>query len=221
MQALTGTVLSFDLGELRIGACSPDKKPANDLQSFNLAPGPKIVTFASMESVLILTISGRDRFGLVEQLAEVIAAHGGNWAHCRMAHLAGRFAGLLEVQVPTVQQQELESALRMIKGLDVMIAHGEDSPEAGREAKELEEFSLQLIGSDHPGIVRDVFKALARAAVNVEELTTTTEAAPDSGTAVFRAQARLAHTPDTDLDRLRDELQAIAADVMVDLNFAD
>ena len=50
-----------------------------------------------METVLVLTISGRDRSGLVEQLADVIAAHGGNWEHCRMAHLAGRFVGLLEV----------------------------------------------------------------------------------------------------------------------------
>ena len=153
-------------------------------------------------------------------MADVIAAHQGNWAHCRMAHLAGRFAGLLEVQVPMVQQQELESALRTIEGLDVMIAHGEDSPAAGPESEGLEEFSLQLIGSDHPGIVRDVFRTLARASVNVEELTTTTEAAPDSGTAVFRAQARLACTESTDIDRLRDELQAIAADVMVDLDFS-
>ena len=52
-----------------------------------------------METVLVLTISGKDRAGLVEQLADVIAAHGGNWEHCRMAHLAGRFVGLLEVSV--------------------------------------------------------------------------------------------------------------------------
>ena len=32
-----------------------------------------------METVLVLTISGRDRSGLVEQLADVIAVHGGNW----------------------------------------------------------------------------------------------------------------------------------------------
>lgn len=171
-----------------------------------------------MDSVLILTISGRDRVGLVEQLADVIAAHGGNWEHCRMAHLAGRFAGLLEVHVATAEQQNLEVALRTIDGLDVMIAHGE--PGKAREGGALlEEFSLDLIGSDHPGIVRDVFKALAKSSVNVEELTTSTEPAPDSGASVFRAQARLAYTGTTDIDRLRDDLQAIAADVMVELDW--
>ena len=65
-----------------------------------------------MNGVLVLTISGQDRAGLVEKLADVIAEHGGNWEHCRMAHLAGRFVGLLEVTVPGNQQQNLESALR-------------------------------------------------------------------------------------------------------------
>ena len=58
-----------------------------------------VLTLSSffMNSVLVLTISGQDRAGLVEKLADVIAEHGGNWEHCRMAHLAGRFVGLLEV----------------------------------------------------------------------------------------------------------------------------
>lgn len=170
-----------------------------------------------MVSVLILTIGGRDRVGLVEQLADVIAAHGGNWEHCRMAHLAGRFAGLLEVHVAIGEQQNLETALRTIAGLDVMIAYGE--PGESRESEVFEEFSLELIGSDHPGIIRDVCKGLAKFSVNVEELTTSTEPAPDSGASVFRARARLTYTEGTDHDRLRDELQAIAADVMVELDF--
>ena len=41
-----------------------------------------------------------------------------------MAHLAGCFVGLLEVTVPGNQQQNLESALRVISELDVMITSG-------------------------------------------------------------------------------------------------
>ena len=63
-----------------------------------------------MNGVLVLTISGEDRAGLVEKLADVIAEHGGNWEHCRMAHLAGRFVGLLEVTVTGNQQQDRGSA---------------------------------------------------------------------------------------------------------------
>ena len=38
---------------------------------------------------LVLTLIGPDRPGLVEAVAEVVAAHGGNWLESRMAHLAG------------------------------------------------------------------------------------------------------------------------------------
>lgn len=169
-----------------------------------------------METVLVLTISGRDRSGLVEQLADVITAHGGNWEHCRMAHLAGRFVGLLEVSVPGENQQELEAALRTIKALDVMIAVGEFG-----EAEAQGHFDLEVVGSDHPGIVRDVFKALAAAGVNVEELSTKTTNAPESGGLLFEARARLAASTEVDRDIIQANLEAIAQDLMVDIRWLD
>lgn len=170
-----------------------------------------------MQSVLVVTISGQDRAGLVERLADVVAANGGNWEHCRMAHLAGRFVGLLQVTVPGEQQQELEAALRTIKGLDVMIAAG--SKAADQPNAPLESFQLELLGSDQPGIVRDVFRALAAAGVSVEELATSTLTAADSGLQLFRAQARLSIGGGSDLESIQDELQQIASDILVDIHF--
>jgi glycine cleavage system regulatory protein len=171
-------------------------------------------TFFSMETVLVLTISGKDRAGLVEQLADVIAAHGGNWEHCRMAHLAGRFVGLLEVSVSGQRQQNLQAALGTIEDLDVIIGEGElAEPEAQGH------FDLEVVGSDHPGIVRDVFKALAAAGVNVEELSTKTTNAPESGRLLFEARARLASSPDVKRDAIQESLEAIAQDLMVDIRW--
>lgn len=171
----------------------------------------------SMEGVLVLTISGKDRAGLVEKLADVIAAHGGNWEHCRMAHLAGRFVGLLEVTVSSEKQQDLEVALRTISDLDVMIAAGV----ACSELEPLRQFDLEVVGSDHPGIVRDVFKALAKVGVNVEELSTKAYSAPDSGGMLFEAQARLACSAEIDREAVRHQLEQIAQDVMVDVRLLD
>lgn len=170
----------------------------------------------NMQSVLILTISGHDRAGLVEHLASVIAEHGGNWEICRMAHLAGRFVGLLELTVSSDHQQDLEVALRTIKGLDVMIAAGDRI-----EEEPLRQFDLEILGTDHPGIVRDVFKALAAAKVNVEELTTRTVSAPDSGVMLFEARARLSCAPGEDRNSIREQLEQIAQDVMVDIRLTD
>jgi glycine cleavage system regulatory protein len=169
-----------------------------------------------MYSVLVLTISGVDRAGLVERLADVVAAHGGNWTHSRMAHLAGRFVGLLELTVPSSNHTDLEMALRMIKDLDVMIATGElSSPPT------LRLFDLEIVGTDRPGIVREVFKALAAAGVNVEELSTRTVSAPDSGVTLFEAQARLGCCPAVDQEQVRTALEEIAQDIMVDIRLLD
>ena len=170
-----------------------------------------------MNGVLVLTISGQDRAGLVEKLADVIAEHGGNWEHCRMAHLAGRFVGLLEVTLPGNQQQNLESALRAISDLDVMIAPGL----APSEMEPLRQFDLEVVGSDHPGIVREVFKALAQVSVNVEELSTRAYSAPDSGGILFEAKARLACSSVIDRDVIRNHLEKIAQDVLVDIRLID
>ena len=167
-----------------------------------------------MNGTLKLTISGKDRAGLVEHLAQVIVAHGGNWEHSRMAHLAGRFVGLLEVTVPCDQQQDLESALRTIPGLDVMIATGQSS---ATPEDMLRSFDLELVGSDHPGIVREIFKALADEGVNVEELTTRAYTAPDSGGRLFEAKARLGCHADFDRESIREQLEQIAQDVMVEI----
>jgi glycine cleavage system regulatory protein len=168
-----------------------------------------------MDSILVVTISGPDRAGLVERLASVVADHGGNWEHCRMAHLADRFVGLLQIRVSGVNQQDLESALRMVDGLDVMLAATKGEPEDSSPDRKT--LRLELLGSDHPGIVRDVFAALAQENVNVEELHTSTEPAPDSGGMLFRASARLSPQADLDQEALRASLFAIAMDLMVDL----
>ena len=170
-----------------------------------------------MNGVLVLTVSGQDRAGLVEKLADVIAEYGGNWEHCRMAHLAGRFVGLLEVTVAGNQQQNLESALRAISDIDVMIAHGL----APSEMNPLRHFDLEVMGSDHPGIVREVFKVLAQVNVNVEELSTRAYSAPDSGGILFEAKARLSCSSMIDREEIRTYMEKIALDVLVDIRVLD
>ena len=60
---------------------------------------------------LVLTIIAADKPGLVERIAQNIAAHGGNWLESRMAHMAGQFAGILRVSVPAENRQALVNAL--------------------------------------------------------------------------------------------------------------
>jgi glycine cleavage system regulatory protein len=170
-----------------------------------------------METYLVLTVIGDDRPGLVEALAETIAAHEGNWLESRMSHLAGKFAGLLRVSVPASRFEALRAALSGLeaRGLSVVSAPGGEEAGASREVR------LELVGTDHPGIVRDISTALAHRKVNVEELSTETVDAPMSGQPLFRAVARLHLPAEASVDELRGDLEAVADDLMVDVSILE
>ena len=168
---------------------------------------------------LVLTLIGPDRAGLVEAVADTIADHGGNWLESRMSRLAGQFAGILEVEAPEEQLSGLKTALQGLgrHGLSVITEDSEIAlPGEGDKA-----LSLELVGHDRPGIVREISQVLARRGVNVEELRTGRESAPMSGEALFRAWARLRLADGTDLEELRATLEAIASDLMVDLSLVE
>lgn len=166
-------------------------------------------------STLILTLSGRDQPGMVERLAKIINDHDGNWEQSRMAHLAQRFVGLLEVHVANDKAASLCDALREMPDMELTL-HVEEKTAAGDGAY----FTVELVGSDQPGIVRKISSVLAKHGVNIEELTTSTEAAADSGVLIFRAKMRLSGGSVETHDAIQTELESLAHDMMVDLTVA-
>ncbi len=167
-----------------------------------------------MSSTLVLTVIGTDRPGLVEALSDTVARHGGNWLESRMAHMAGKFAGILRVSVPPAEAEPLRAALTSLAsaGLSVVVEPGD----AG-EPEPCHRMRLELLGADHPGIVRDISRALAERGINVEELDTETVSAPMSGEPLFRATAELQAPASLSIDELRNKLEELAQDLMVDI----
>ncbi len=167
-----------------------------------------------MRDTLVLTVIGRDRVGLVEALAERIAAAGGNWEASHMSRLAGQFAGILQVTIDHERVEPLLASLRELdaRGLDVVVRATEAPPTVGGAR-----IRLALTGDDRPGIVRDVSRALAGRGVNVEELESEVTSAPMSGEPLFRARAVILVPANVSLADLRTSLEAIAGELMVDL----
>lgn len=165
-----------------------------------------------MNAFLVLTLIGPDRPGLVEALSRTVADHGANWLESRMAHLAGQFAGMVRVSVPTERADELAAALRSLEGLRVLVETANAAP-----AQDAPVVVLELLGQDRPGIVREVSHALATRGVNVEELETECESAPMSGETLFRARARLRLPPELPVEALRETLEKLADELMVDV----
>lgn len=162
---------------------------------------------------LVLTAIGDDRPGLVEALATTISNAGGNWLESSMAQLAGKFAGILRVEVADDAAERLISALEAMEALRVTVTRASDvsAPEAPRR------LHLTLVGQDRVGIVREVSQVLARHAVNVEELNTLISSAPMSGETLFHARASLQGGQDLDAAALKAALEALSNDLIVDI----
>ena len=173
-----------------------------------------------MMATLVLTVIGDDRAGLVDALAGPIAQHGGNWDRSHMARLAGKFAGIVVVSVPDGHTDALTAELDTLtaKGLlDVSVAIASaDAPQTHDEL-----LQLHLVGQDRPGIVREIAGALAQRNVSIEELETSASSAPMSGELLFEATATLRVPSDTDPADLRSTLEAIANELMVDLDVSE
>ena len=172
-----------------------------------------------MPNMLVMTIIGHDRPGLVDAVAAIVGDHRGNWLESRMSRLGGHFAGILRVEVPAGHETQLVSALQQLEAHGLTIVVHTDPQETIERPVRLS--VLEIVGQDRPGIVRQISRALAQAGVNIEELHTERTSAAMTGEALFKAKAVLCLPVSCDTERLRRELEKIAADLIVDVSFAD
>ncbi len=167
-----------------------------------------------MSAFLIISIMADDRPGLVETLSRIIKEHDGNWLESRMSHLAGKFAGIVQVQVNNKQKDALKMALQALKSEGWVIGI-EDSE--SNQARNQPCAKLSIVGNDRPGIVKDVSQVLARLGVNVLELNTQFESAAMTAEALFKTQADIQTPEELELDDVRDALENISNDLMVEI----
>ena len=169
-------------------------------------------------TTLILTVIGDDRPGLVSTVSAPVSAHAGNWERSRMARLAGKFAGIVQVSAPDARVEALVADLVALaaQGLQVTIERTDQVAE--REARHLH---LELLGADHAGIVAEVSIALAELGVSIEELSTDVVEAPMAGGRLFQARASLVAPAALGTDQLRLVLEQLAHDLMVDVRLSD
>jgi glycine cleavage system regulatory protein len=167
-----------------------------------------------MKCYLIMTVLGSDRQGLVSSLADTVARHGGNWLESRMARLAGQFAGIVRIECPATAVDALINEFRTpgIPGLTVQAVR-----EAMEEPPVRRTLTVDVMGHDRPGIVREFSAAIAKAGGNVEELTTGLASAPMSGSPMFRAHGVVSIPETMATSVLTAAIESLGGDLTVDV----
>src|SRR5581483_11508315 len=162
----------------------------------------------------ILSVVGSDRPGLTQALAGAVLTAGGNWLESHLSRLGGLYVGSVLVEIAAGAEAALRAAVAAVdaQGLEVRIAPALTATAAAGEALELD-----LVGQDRPGIVDQVTKVLSGEGANIETFETWVSAEPHSGAPLFHLQARVRLPPALAAAGLQAALQAISAEIMVDL----
>ncbi len=179
---------------------------------------PSVATLWRM-TTLVLTLVGDDRAGIVAEVAEVVANHGGNWERSELAELSGSFAGIVEVSVASERADELRGALDVLDGLLALTVH--ETAGASTAPEHSRRLVLRVLGNDHPGIVREISSVLSARHVSIDRLKTETRDAAMSGGRLFEATiiARLPASLDPAV--VTAEIERLAAEIQVDLTLGD
>jgi glycine cleavage system regulatory protein len=136
-----------------------------------------------------------------------------------MARLAGKFAGILRASIPDASVTALTTALQRLEahGLRVMIEwSASDAP-----VPDYRHMTLNVIGTDRLGIIRDIAQSLAWRGINIDELNTQYTSAPMTGEMLFKATAQLRVPLQVLIVELQESLEKLAHDLMVDITLAD
>lgn len=167
---------------------------------------------------IVLTVIARDRPGVVERVSEVIERHQGNWVDSSMARLGGEFAGILMIELPEAALSAIEADLASLaaSGIDCMLRRDQRTPAvSGRRAR------LDITGVDHPGIIHEVSSALARQGVSIDSLETRVFTGSMSGERMFAATVEIVLPAEGSSELLREALEEIARDMMVDIDLEE
>lgn len=161
---------------------------------------------------LVLTIIGKDKAGLVKQLAKVINEHQGNWMASNLSHLAGYFAGIVQIEVAEPDLAQLTEALQQLTDLDVKVQHGEHT-----ELDKSQQLRFVITGNDRPGIVRELSTVLNHKGANIVAFESNKQSAPNWGVPLFYAEATVQLPAGLHSDDVTQALEAIATDIVVDV----
>jgi len=161
-----------------------------------------------MNKQLIMTIIAQDKPGIITTLAEIIKRHHGNWLDSRMSHLAGEFAGIIHVEVPSTQHSNLIAALTKLIAQGITVTVREAG--TGITDETLKCHNIDIIGPDRNGIVAETTQLLATHNINILKFDTDVSDAAMTGGVLFSANAIISTPLALDLDDLQDKLRDLA-----------
>lgn len=140
-----------------------------------------------MQTGIVITLTGTDRVGIVEEVSGVLLALGGNVSTSRMARLGGEFTMLMLVSLPAENAANLDGAFANLVSQGYKFTVTETSPVDTHAS--WPEYRVLVSGADHEGIVHEIASGLSASGITIESAETEIIEAPFSGAPLFSMKA--------------------------------
>lgn len=161
-----------------------------------------------MANNIVLTLTGKDKIGLVDQVTSLVVKRNGNVESSRMAHLGGEFAMLMLIKVPTADVSELDHDFQPMRsdGYQITLVQ---TDEEGRKFAGWLPYEIEVTGADHEGIIQQISHHLASQGINIESMDTSAAPAPMSGTPLFTMKGIVLVPPKLNFNTWSDALEEV------------
>ena len=165
---------------------------------------------------IAVSAMGHDRVGLADDIVSWIEAARGNVEDSKMAVLGGEFAVIMLVSgglttVETLIGEAPSRALEMGIRLDAAETTAHHAPAGGRP------YIVESVSLDSPGIVHAVTREIRSLGISVEDLETSSSAAPWTGAPVFRMRARVIIPSSLSVVDFREHMETLAHERDLDI----
>jgi glycine cleavage system transcriptional repressor len=172
-----------------------------------------------MRENIVLTLTGPDRVGIVEDVTKLLLDAGGNVETSRMARLGGEFAILLLASLPDGRRASLETAVAVLtaQGYKITLSAAHAAPAQSKG----QAYRIELLGADNEGLVHEVARYLSQRGINIESMETAVTHGAMSGTPLFSMTALVAVPAARRDDNWQDGLQDVASELNVEIRVAE
>ena len=170
-----------------------------------------------MSKRFVLTLTGSDKIGIVEQVTELILDCGGDVQASRMARLGGEFAMMFLVSIPDDEARNLSGKIENLSNEGFKVTVTETEWGVASQHTDWLPYQIEVRGANHEGIIHEIAEHLSELGINIESINTNVVPAPMSGAPLFTMDAIVVAPPELPKNKWEDDLEEVADRLNVDL----
>lgn len=148
-----------------------------------------------MRTNIVLTLTGTDRVGIVDEVTQFLLDLNGNIDTSRMSRLGGEFAILMLVSLPSDRIARLEQEIPRLLARGYKVTATPTAQTYAQAHAGWLPYQIEVFGADHEGIIHEIAHTLSQSGISIETMETDTTRAPISGSPMFSMTALVVAPP--------------------------